>query len=157
SIDDITSYLSPSIDSYPLILVNGRLIGDTSSTPHNLVQVLSFTEAAKIQHPSFTQYVNRYDAAHLDVFSALNPALFTDGLFIHINDQATLDKPICIYQSTDNRVPQGISYPHVLMTTGKNSKASIISSWHTIGEHISFTNSFTQIHVGVEAHLEYYN
>jgi Fe-S cluster assembly protein SufD len=158
SLATIHAYLATGIDAYQLILVNGRFIPDPHFyLPSNLVKVSSFQEAYQSQHPSFLQYAYQYDQAIPDAFAAINTTLFEEGIWIHIHEHAVLDKPLWIYHITDATHPSGINYPHCLITTGRNSQASIINSWHSIGDEPSLTNAFTKIHLSADARLDYYN
>jgi Fe-S cluster assembly protein SufD len=157
----IAPYLLLDLDAYQLILINGKLSkAHANLSQHKpLFQVLTFTEAYQQQHPSFIQYGNQYDLAKYDALAALNTTLFEEGILIHIVDQAILDKPLLIYHitdSTDMPMP-GLSYPRILITAGQNSQASLISTWHSIGNHPSFTNAVTEIRLAADAQLGYYN
>jgi Fe-S cluster assembly protein SufD len=153
----IQPFLS-TLDTYQIILFNGRLLNNTLATlPLRLGEVSNFTDAYNKQHPYFLQYGYQYDPSSLDAFSALNISLFEEGTFIHIADHVVLDKPLWVYHITDSTNNRNLTYPHTLITLGKNSEAHIISSWHTLGEQPSFTNTFNQIHVADNARLNYYS
>jgi Fe-S cluster assembly protein SufD len=155
---EIHTLLQQALDSYPIILINGVL--DKEYTPINLFpapfQVLTFKEAYT-KHPDwFMKYFNQCVSDKLDVFTFINTALFKEGLFIYIPDNVVLDKPLWIYNITDAAVQQTISYPRILIATGKNSRLSIINSWSTIGNQEGFTNAVTDIIVGPYTHLDCY-
>jgi Fe-S cluster assembly protein SufD len=155
----ITAYLSLDLDAYQVVLINGKLSKAHSklSNSEKLLQVLTFTEAYQQQHPSFIQYGNQYDPAKFDALAALNTTLFEEGVLIHIVDQTILDKPLLIYHITDSTDIQALAYPRVLITAGKNTQASVVCSWHAIGDHPNFTNAVTEIRLSPDARLDYYN
>lgn len=156
----ITLHLFHKLDAYQIILLNGQLlqIDDGLNTFTRLFQVLTFTEAFQKQHPAFIRYDNQYNEAQSDPFAALNTTLFfEEGLLIHMVDPALLDKAKRIHHITDSITAQKLSYPHILITAGKKSHVTIIASWYSIGDHSSFTNAVTRMHVAADALLAYYN
>lgn len=155
----ITACLDPMPDAYQLVLLNGQLSSTYSNLGHAklLFEVLTFTEAFQQQHPLFIQHFAQYEPAQAEVFAALNTVLFEEGIFIHIADQAILDKPLFIYHITDSSYTQGLAYPRILIQAGKNSQASLVASWHAIGAYPSFTNAVTEICLNQDAQLTYYH
>jgi Fe-S cluster assembly protein SufD len=146
------------LDSYSLVLVNGRIINKylhTNLSPLG-IQVLSFEQAYEVHQDLFTRHFNKYLTDHLDIFAILNTAIFNNGIFIYIPDNIAVDKPIWIYNITDSSIQQEINYPRRLIYVGKNSNVSLVNSWHALGSHNQFTNSVTDILVGDHTYLDYY-
>lgn len=146
------------LDAYQLVLLNGQLSSNHSqlSSHEQSLQVLTFSEAYQQHQALFLQHLSQHTQGEVDAFEALNAALSEEGTFIHIADHAVLDKPLFIYQITDARSKQNLTYPRLLIAVGQNSQASLVIDWHTLGEHPSFTNAVTEIMLGKDARLDYY-
>jgi len=155
---EIDALLQQTFDSYYIVLVNGVL--SKRYTPINLMppsfQIYTFEEAYTKESDWFMQHFNRCTSDKLDIFTFINTALFREGLFIYIPDNVVLDKPLCIYNITDTTTQQSVSYPRILIATGKNSRLSLINSWHTAGKQERFTNAVTDIIVGPYTQLDCY-
>ena len=141
-----------SLDAYHIVLLNGRL-----STQHTqlagheqFMQVLTFQEAD--QQPAFLAHFAQHAQGKADPFIALNTALFEEGLFIYITDDAIVDKPLIIYHFTAGSAHQPMTYPRLLVVAGKHSQASLITSWQTTG----FTGAVAEVVVEADARLDYY-
>lgn len=154
----ILPLLHHQMDAYQLVLLNGQFSTTHSklSNPEQPLQILTFTEAYQQRQALFLQHFDQYAQDEVDAFAALNTALFEEGIFIHIPDHAVLDKPLFIYHITDARANQGLTYPRLLIAAGQNSQASLVTSWHTLGQHPGFTNAVTEIMLGKDARLDYY-
>ncbi|MHB9147619.1 MAG: Fe-S cluster assembly protein SufD [Candidatus Amoebophilus sp.] len=155
---EIEALLQQTFNNYPIVLVNGMI--SKRYTPINLLhssfQVYTFDEAYT-QHPDLLmKHFAQCASDKLDIFTFINTALFKTGIMIYIPDNMVLDKPLHIYNITDAATQKTISYPRLLIATGKNSQLSIINSWHTLGENEGFTNAVTDIIVGPYTQLDCY-
>lgn len=60
-------------------------------------------------------------------FEAMNGALWQDGIFVYIPDNAVIEKPLHILH--DAGVENAISFPRVLIVVGKNAECTIIDEY----------------------------
>jgi Fe-S cluster assembly protein SufD len=156
-----------SLDCYRIVLVNGSWQRDisTASLPSG---VLLLTVAEAKQDPVFADYFERKTEDHH--FTALNAALFTDGIFIRVDANAVPDKPLHIvhvYSSDCNLLVQ----PRHVVIVNRNAALTIIESVVSSGEPVSsgslrssgesvpdpkiLANSFMEIMVEPDAQLEH--
>ena len=151
-------FLHHEMDAYQLVLLNGQFSSTHSKlgSQEQPLQILTFAEVYQQRQALFLQHFDQYAQDEVDAFSALNTALFEEGIFIHIADHAVLDKPLFIYHITDARASQRLTYPRLLIAAGQNSQASLVTSWHTLGQHPGFTNAVAEIMLGKDARLDYY-
>ncbi len=156
--EEATSVLYHHLDAYHVVLLNGQLsrrysqLGDLEAS----VQLLTFEEAYQQHQEHFLQHFAQYDQHKTDSFAALNAALFEEGTFIHLAEHVILEKPLLLYHITDAHTQQAIVNPRILIFGSKNSQASIITSWFTLGEKPSFTNAMIEITVEQSACMDYY-
>ncbi|MFQ6610225.1 MAG: Fe-S cluster assembly protein SufD [Fidelibacterota bacterium] len=89
-----------------------------------------------------------------DGFTALNTALFQDGLLIMVPDNFSVDKPIHLSMEKPLSGQSALDNKRLLIRLGKNSECSIILS--SSGQHVdSFTNSVTEIFLDEGSRLNF--
>jgi len=138
-------------DCYTIVLVNGVWDKTLGSTLPQGVELLPMAEAK--QDPAlagwFTQ--NHHDR----FFTALNTALFADGLFIRVKGGALPDKPLHIihaYTSGTNLMVQ----PRHIWLVNERAELSIVESIVSEkGQPRIWVNSLTEIVVHRDAKLDH--
>lgn len=145
----------PGMDCYTLVLHNGQLQPalDTNQVPAFL-KVISIEEA--MQEPSFQKHFGKIVDAGKHHFAALNTAMFTGGLFLEIDTNSHLDKPLHIihtYSSADNLFTQ----PRNLFVVNRSASLSIIESVVALGNGATvFVNGLTEVAVAENANVQHY-
>jgi Fe-S cluster assembly protein SufD len=105
----------------------------------------------------YPELVDQYFAEKLpyscEVFTAINVAAFTDGVFVHVAKNKTLDKTIHLINLTiGNRV---IAQPHHLIVAERSSKVNLVHSFESVESTGSFTNSVSEFYVAENAEINY--
>jgi len=90
-----------------------------------------------------------------DPFTALNSALFQDGLYIEIPDGKYLTKPLLLLSFNQSNQGQTI-FPRVFITVGKNAEITLIEKIISLDDEVYFLNDVTEISVAENSHLFYY-
>ena len=87
-------------------------------------------------------------------FESLNMALWNNGLYVYIPDNAVIEKPIYLH-----RHPTGLqTITRLLIIAGENSQATIIDDYSCHCKHEgAITNSAVEIYAGNSANLKYVN
>lgn len=153
---EIQKYLVHNIDSYDLVFINGVYSSYLSSTTHDEADVCVLSSAMR-QGKYQTIIENFYNkiANTSEHFVALNTAYTKDGAYIHIPNNVILSRPIQITYFTTGE-DKLISHPRNLVVLGDNSAVKIIERHQTINGKENLSNAVTEIHVGKNAHLDYY-
>ena len=120
------------------------------------VSILSLAEAMTTMGDLVEQHLASYASYETNAFTALNTAFVHDGAFVHIPDGARLEEPIHLLFISTSRQQDTVTYPRVLVLTGKDSKATIIESYAGLSDGRYFTNGVTEVVVGAGAAIEYY-
>ena len=154
SSNTITSARYHNIDGYHVVLYDGKISSKDTQLEDckQFVQVLTFQEACRQQQRTFLAHFSQYAQSNSDPFIALNTALFEEGIFIRIADNAILDKPLLLHHYTTSSAYRSMTYPRLLVVVGKNSQASIVTSWQTGG----FTNAVAEVVLQEGSQLDYY-
>ncbi|MDO5655310.1 MAG: Fe-S cluster assembly protein SufD [Flavobacteriaceae bacterium] len=152
---DVKTYFIHDIDSYNLVFINGKYSSYLSTTTHDEADVCVLSSAMR-QGKYQTVIESFYNKiARAEQMVSLNTAYTHDGAYIHVPDKVILSKPIQIMNFYIGEKPL-ISHPRNLIILGNNAQARIIERHQTINSQENFTNSVTEIHVGKNAHLDYY-
>lgn len=146
----------PNLDCYQLVLINGQL-----QHSEQLMEIPSFIKLLSIKEAqndeSFAAHFSKVTEVEKFPFAALNTALFTDGYFIEISQNAILEKPLHIvhlFTATDDNV---FVQPRHLIVVRRNAEIDIIE---TIVSNPSssktFVNSLTEVFVEENANCDHY-
>src|SRR6185437_11132938 len=138
-------------DCYTIALVNGVWDKTLGSTLPQGVELLPMAEAK--QDPAFAGWFTQNH--HDRFFTALNTALFADGLFIRVKGGALPDKPLHIihaYTSGTNLMVQ----PRHIWLVNERAELSIVESIVSEkGQPRIWVNSLTEIVVHRDAKLDH--
>jgi Fe-S cluster assembly protein SufD len=89
------------------------------------------------------------------VFTALNPAFFSDGAYIAIDAGVTSDVPVHLIFIAAPSGPDTVTHPRNLIVVGRNARAAVVESYVGFGTDLYFTNAVTEIDLSEGAKLEY--
>lgn len=155
---DVAPHLMDHGDANVLVFVNGFYRRDLS-TVHSPVEELHVENIGQA-HAKYTEVIDKYFARiatyQKDAFTALNTAVSENGAFIYVPGNKVIEKPVYLYFITDATGANVVSQPRNLFVVGRNSQATFVESFRTIGTHIGFTNVVTEVVVQENAVAEYY-
>ena len=150
-----------SEESILLTFLNGHFCSSLSeihSLPAGTV-MCSLSEALKKQEALVKKYFKKH--WHDDIhtarypFASLNSAFFSDGLFLYLQDQCEITKPIhLLFIATDEH--EFASHPHHVIVLGKKSKATIFQDHVALSASSYLMNAVTSIDLGEESQLTHY-
>jgi Fe-S cluster assembly protein SufD len=89
-------------------------------------------------------------------FSALNAAFMSDGAVIHIAPDTEAPVPLHVIFVSDSSAAKGVAHLRNLIIAGRNSKATVIESYVSLGDSHYFTNAVTEVKVEAGATLTHY-
>ncbi len=141
-----------SLDCYQLVLVNGVWDGQIAGgeLPKG-IQLLKVAEARK--DPALSVYFERASGWN-EHFANLNAALFSDGLFIRVDQGVTIEKPFHIihqYTSDSNLLVQ----PRHVWVVNRHAEISVIETVVSGGAAKLWVNGLTEILVYADARLHH--
>jgi len=156
--NDVEAFIAPEAASR-LVFVNGVYRAEFSSTeglPAGVV-VKDLTSALSGEHEfDMRSHLARPTETETDGFHALNGAFLGSGALIYLPKGAQVAAPIqLLFLSAPAPHPAAI-FPRVLVVAERESAATIIESYASIGETLSFTNAVVEIFVGERARLTHY-
>ncbi len=117
-------------------------------TISNIAEAVISNEVAK-KH--YTKHAH-FDA---DPFIALNTAMTTGGIFIHVSKNTQSKHPIQIIHISNFETPS-FSQTRNLIIIEEGAEAIVIESYETIGQVKTFSNPVTEVFVAANAKLDHY-
>ena len=143
----------PDLDCYTIVLVNGVWEKGSGAVLPAGLEVLSVAEAR--QNADLSGWFEHANAGKERFFTALNTALFSDGLFIRVKAGALLEKPVHIihaFTAGHNLMVQ----PRHIWVVGERAEFNVIESVvSAVGDAHVWINSLTEIHVHTDAKLNH--
>lgn len=141
-----------------LVLVNGRVstrLSSARSLPHG-VRFGGIGEALEREDAALCSHLARH-ARHADhAFTALNTALFDDGLFLEVAAGAIVERPLqVVHLLARTDAPQMVNSRN-LIVCGANAQATIIETFLSDGAGEQFHNVVTEIVAQDSAVVDYY-
>lgn len=141
----------PSLDAYEIVLKNGLLNEDV-----NIPGIKISPIRTAIQDPSVQQYLGKHSAVRDQGFTALNTALFENGIVIEAGKNAATDKPIHITHVYNAEEPFFVQ-PRILIIANRHSRIEIIESVFVKGRKSLFVNTVTECYVAENARVDQYH
>jgi Fe-S cluster assembly protein SufD len=141
-------------DAYRLVFVNGYLQEDLSVLPdgdHGFSVTHLGEDAGNVHYEQYLASVVHTDTG----FTALNTALHTDGVLIHIPAGMVVDKPVMIYYVALTTDDLYLIQPRNIVVAEKGSQVRFAEIFVSTGGEPSLTNVVTEIQVGEGANLDY--
>lgn len=158
TVEDIRQYCITGLDAHRLVFLDNRFRADLSTLdglPDGVV-VQSLPHALQTSAEQCEQWFGHVADHKHNAFIALNTALMSDGLFIHVHGNVSLDKPIEILYMVSSRDELVTSIPRVLVVLAAGAKATLIERFGGIGHSFYFQNMVEEIVLGDNATLDHY-
>jgi Fe-S cluster assembly protein SufD len=142
----LAPYLFGAADWPTAVFVNGRFDAALSSlgTLPDGVRVLTFAEAIA-ERPELVERRLAHIAGTVDQpFTALNTALWRDGLVIAVGKEMEADVPVHVVWVVDANAARTTMHPRTLIAAERHSKITVLESFVGLGDASYFTNAVTE-------------
>lgn len=155
--EDIDAWVYPESESYRLVFVNGKCvpalsnIGELPAT----IKIGSLRAALSTDKKLITQVLSRQPNRQDDIFTALNRALLSDGLFVHIGENIKLDRPVEVVYLNVNFEQNALSQPYSLILLDKGAELKLVERHISTGGSEYLFNANTQVIVDERAKLQH--
>ena len=146
---DLVPFLFGHAEWPTLVFVNGRYsvaLSRPSVLPTG-VRVQELSGAMKDDRAFVETRLAAVAAFDEHAFTALNTAFVRGGAVIHVAAGVTVEQPIHLLFVSDASAEGGVIHPRVIVAAERNSKATVIESWVSIGAPRYFTNTVTEVDV----------
>jgi len=155
---NISPHLIADLDSYRIVLVNGRYAPHLSKLQAlpagvKLDSLRSVLSSDPDRLAAWFGHVATYDE---NVFTALNTALVNDGVFLHVDNHVQLERPIEIIYLTGDSENSLLLQPRNLFVVDEGARATVIERFISDNGARYFHNHLAEIVVGNNATLNHY-
>jgi Fe-S cluster assembly protein SufD len=148
----VTAELIPGTEADVLVFNNGHFEPELSNWDAEDFYISNISDVEeKVLDKGFGSIAK----VEKDPFTALNSALFQDGVYIDIPDGKYLKKPLLLLSFNQSNQGQTI-FPRVFITVGKNAEITLIEKIISLDDKVYFLNDVTEISVAENSHLFYY-
>lgn len=154
--DDIVNSYKVIWDANVIVIINGRFSSEHTRFDNNIagLNIMNIADAAS--NAVFRKHYAKYADINADPFIALNTAMTTGGVFIHIEKNAVIESPLHILHLASS-TKDALVNPRNLIVVEENTQAKIIESFLTIpGSATVFNNALTEIYIAENAILDHY-
>jgi len=145
------------IDSYRMVLIHGvfsESLSALEALPPGAI-VMGLRKALNTHAALVREHLARYVQDAQNAFAALNTAHFQDGVFVWLEEDIVLPKPIqLVFLSTASDVPL-ISQPRNLIVLGRRARAALIEHHGSLDGGTYLANGITEIALGEGASLDH--
>jgi Fe-S cluster assembly protein SufD len=155
---DVKPFEFEGLATARIVLVNGHIdasLSDLADLPAG-VTVCPLTEAVTTHEATVKPHLGVIAPFDERAFVALNTALWTDGVFIHVPENVTLEVPIHIVHLTSTSGGPIVSHDRVLIVMERGSKATVIETQAGIGTGAYLANPLCEVSVADSAELRHY-
>jgi Fe-S cluster assembly protein SufD len=154
---DIKKYLIKGLDANLVVIVNGRYSEELSKIEDSKdFYAVSLKKAFAEKRELVLEYYSKSYSKIEDTFTALNTALSTDGLFLHIQKNAIIEKPFLILNITGSKSGEVLASTRNIIIAEQSAQATVIDLYHNYGNNYSFSNALTEVFTKENSTVKYY-
>ena len=158
SVSEIFECEIHGFDAHVLSMLNGRYYSPHADVLQKLENGVLFGSMLVAQRElpgMFDAHFGKIADYKQDGFSAINAAMFRDGIFIYIPDGVEVENAVQLIMMV-NREDKLMINSRNLIILGKNSKVSFMHCDDSVNHFSTFINTLTEIYVGENASLDLY-
>lgn len=152
---DVESFFFNEEKCNRLVFVNGQYSKQLSSIVDS-EDVLQIKKIDETEGAILEKYFAKEIYSSNDPFAELNTALAQHGVYIHIPKNKVVEYPVFLHFFSDASDANTFIQNRNLIIAEENSQVTVTSTYHTLGEHISFLNEVTEIILQENANVTYY-
>ncbi len=156
--DEVAARRIPGLDSYQIVLVNGRYSVEHSNfgdLPRG-VRITSMRQALDSDSEALREHLTRVAGEGTHVFASLNTAGIDDGLVVFLARGARLEKPIELIHLSVGADQPRVAQPRHLVVLGDSAQATLIERYLGLDSGLYCTNSVAEVSLGQESRLQHY-
>ena len=121
------------------------------------VVVSSLSDAVENRREIVEEHVYQLVNESTGKFEAMNGALWNDGIFIHVPDNVTVEKPLHLMREAGNG--NSSVYPRLLVVVGKNAELTLIDEYgggsHDFDAGTSYSNGAVELFGKQDSRVRY--
>ena len=146
------------ITANKLVFVNGTFNAELSEIieKDNSIFITNLAKARSLYADIFNQHFGKYANIENNALNSLNTALLSDGAFIYVPTNKTVEFPIFIVNIADSSDVNVLNQPRNLIIVEKSAAVHLIEMYYSLGSNSVFTNVVNEIYANENSHIEHY-
>src|SRR5699024_6461488 len=126
--DDIAPYLTPGLNSYRMVFVDGHFVESLSSpTREDQYRIIPLSKALEEESEIVDTYFDTIaPKVDRDRFRSLNTAFSREGVYIHVEKSAVVNKPVQILYFSTGKEDAVMLQPRNLVIAEENAQVKVI-------------------------------
>lgn len=149
-VTSVAQFLIPNLEVDLVVLENGKFNASLSNIKgQSGVTILPINEAGS--NDVFNAHFNKLAARSKEIFTSINTAYNQGGVFIHVEKNVIVEKPIYIINVTAGNGQ--ISNARNLVVVESSAEAKVIQGYYSVSGKENFSNSMTEAFVKQNAKL----
>jgi len=161
-----TTIAPGALDASPLapasgpraVLVDGRFSAELSrlgDLPSGIT-VSSLAESLASSPVVLEPWLARVAPHDGRAFTALNTALFADGVVVRAEPRTICAEPIEIVHVATGSAGPSVVHPRVIVVAGEASQIAVVETFLGLGDAVYLTNAVTEVVVEANAHVDHH-
>jgi Fe-S cluster assembly protein SufD len=155
TISSIAPFLIPNLDASLVVFINGKYSSEFSKivSPESELKISNLQAA--LDKGDANEYFEKYLKTSVDSFSAMNSALWQDGVFVQVPAKTKVEKPVFILHINDTEKSQSICHTRLLVVLEEGSELTLIERSASTGSNNIFHTFAEEIVIKENASLDY--
>jgi Fe-S cluster assembly protein SufD len=151
--EKLSQLLFKGLEDNLLVFVNGTFSEELSTYKPNQKGVIveNLAQAFSNRTDLINKHIAKYADYQNEVFTALNTAFTTDGIFIYVPTNTIVEEPIHLLYVSDSNHANSITNPRNLIIVENDSQLRFIETHNHIGDASYFNNIVSEVLVGERA------
>ncbi len=154
----ISSLGTTDVEVLRLVFCDGHLVeplSDINDLPDGVV-VSRLRDRLSSTSQQAPDQLDQLFANDTEAFDHINAALVEDGLWLEVQANVTLDRPIEVIHTSQQRDTALLLAPRNLVIMHPGAQATLVEHYSSAPGSNDFTNSVTEVVLGADAQLEHY-
>ena len=158
--DEIFRYSIPNLEKRTLVFLDGTFLPEPSHGLDGLpdgVTAARMTDAVRDHRELVERHLGKLTDKTDDVFAAANASGFTDGLFVHVAEGVSCDRPFhLLFLSTGDHDPY-VAHSRNLIVAEAGASVTVVEHYASASDDaVYFNNSVTEIVAAENARVDHY-
>jgi len=154
-INSIDQFLIPGLEANIIVFINGIYSSDHSKIISSESEIKISDLRKGVNQNEAPIYFEKYLKTSIDLFTALNSALWQDGVFIQVPAKTKVSKPVVVLHINDAEKEQSIAHTRLLVVMENESELTLIEKSASTGGNNIFHTFAEEIIVKENASLDY--
>ncbi|MBK5969249.1 MULTISPECIES: Fe-S cluster assembly protein SufD [Thiorhodovibrio] len=155
--EDLEDQIVAGLDSYRLVMVNGRFeprLSQLEDLPEG-VRVGGLADVIAQDPDAIEGLLGRVAGEGQHLFTSLNTAAFDDGLVMLIDAGVQLERPVELLHLSIGLDQPSVAQPRHLISLAEGARADLVERYLSFGEAIYCNNAVVEIRLAKDARLHH--